>query len=511
MLAARGWSTRIITFAVVAILSFSLLMMFPFYPPYLMAILALLLGVLALEFPYVGISLAILLSVFAAMYQNAYAGLTYLVILVLLVGLAQSSAELGLVASSWVLTFLPYPSLGIVPTILAGLHYDRKTAVKIGVLSSVTVFLLAWSRGLSQAGLILLSHPALGYGTKGIPTPWEFSAFLPGAEFLEATAVTSYFGQLASNIGDFRLYVFIVAWSVTAYFVSILASRTKKLAYVPAALLGAIPSLAAALIFAAPSLIDLGIGLVGIAISALAYRSVQRLIFVPALGVFTRLEDLVPGGIPQKYSLLLGAPVCDERNMVIEQFLQPAFESKSPCFLLTSDMDFARNYSAKFGDRLTVLVANPRADTISGKNVVPIATGTQNLTTLNIELVKVVRNVASTGGKICLDVLSDILLTHKLLTTRKWISDLVPRLDEWGFTVLSVFNPILHSSDDGKGLTDLFKGFMEIFDKEIAGKMRKVIVVRKMSDLLFNEAELTFDRRLTRGAGPRGLRARLSR
>jgi len=112
---------------------------------------------------------------------------------------------------------------------------------------------------------------------------------------------------------------------------------------------------------------------------------------------------------------------------------------------------------------------------------------------------------------VCLDVLSDILLTHKLQTTRKWVSDLVPRLDEWGFTVLAVFNPTLHSSEEAKALTDLFKGFIEISEKDMAGKMRKVIAVRKMTDLQFNEAELIFDRRLMHQPEAKGLRARLSR
>jgi KaiC/GvpD/RAD55 family RecA-like ATPase len=296
---------------------------------------------------------------------------------------------------------------------------------------------------------------------------------------------------------------------------AILATKWKKLFRLPPSIVGAVPVLAVSFIFAGASPIELAIAFVGVAIAAVAYSSVQSVFAMPGLGVFRGFEDLVPSGIPNKYSLLMGAPVCEERNLLVEQFYHEGMKAKSPCFLLTSDLDFAKSINAKYGEKLTVLVANPRADTMTGKNIVPISTGIQNLTTLNIELVKSVRSVATSGGKVCLDVLSDILLTHKMLTTRKWVTDLVPRLDEWGFTVIGTFNPALHAAEEAKGLTDLFKGYLEIFDKDFSGKMRKVIVVRKMTDLQFNESELVLDKETLRKKEVKGglaaVRGRLAR
>ncbi len=508
----KAWSSRIATFVVVAVLSILLLMEFPFYPLYLTIILALVLGALALEFPYLGLILAVLLSGFGAMYQNAYIGLTYLIVLVLFVSLGQSWIELALMATSWILAFSYLPPLAIIPTVLAGLHLGRKDAVKIGALSSITVFLLAWARGITKAGLMLVPFPATGYLAKPIPDPWVFGAFLPDIALFNSPALGDYFAPLASSIGDFRFYAVIAAWSIAGYLTGILAGKWKKLYSVPPAVIGTVPILAVSVAFAGTSFPELGMAVVGVVVATFAYKVVQSLISVPGLGAFTRLEDLVPNGIPQKYSLLLGSPVCDERNLLVHQFLQSGIKSNAPSFLLTSDMDFARSSMAKFEDKLTVLVANPRADTISGKNVVPVATGIQNLTTLNIELVKAVRNVASQGGRVCLDVLSDILLTHKMLTTRKWVTDLVPRLDEWGFTVLGILNPILHTNEDARALMDLFKGYLEISEKDFSGKMRKVIAARKMTDLQFNDSELLVDAQVLRQRESKGgLRGRLSR
>lgn len=126
--------------------------------------------------------------------------------------------------------------------------------------------------------------------------------------------------------------------------------------------------------------------------------------------------------------------------------------------------------------------------------MIPLPTGVQNLTSLNIELVKLVKDRAGSGARIVLDVVSEVMLAQKMLTTRKWVSDLVPRFMDWGFTVLGVFNPGLHSNEEVQGLIELFNGYVQIFEKDIQGKTRKVIVVRKMADLQYKEGELVIEK-----------------
>jgi hypothetical protein len=70
----------------------------------------------------------------------------------------------------------------------------------------------------------------------------------------------------------------------------------------------------------------------------------------------------------------------------------------------------------------------------------------------------------------------------------------------------------LHAAEEARGMTDLFKGYIEISDKDFSGKMRKVIVVRKMTDLQFNDSELILDKEaLHRREAKGGLRGRLAR
>ena len=511
-----GLMSRLATFAVVAILAFLLLTLYPFYPLYISVILALVLGALAFEFPGLALLLAVLLSVFAAMYQDPYLGLTFFVVFIIFASVGQSWIELALIASSLIFlspSLMLVAPLAIVPTIVAGLHLHRTGAVKIGAFSAVAVFLLGWASGVAKAGLILVPFPASNYVPKPIPIDWSFGAFLPDFGVFTSPTIGAYFTTLTTNLSDVRLYAVIAGWAISGYLTAILVTKWKKMFHLPPSIVGAVPALAASVFaFAAASPLDLGIGFIGVAVAAVAYSLAQSVFAGPGLGVFRMIEDLVPGGIQGKYSLLVGAPVCEERNLLVEQLFHEGIKSKIPCFLLTSDLDFAKSIHAKFGEKLTVLVANSRADSMSGKNIVPISTGIQNLTTLNIELVKSVRGAGTSGGRVCLDVLSDILLTHKALTTRKWVTDLVPRLDEWGFTAIGTFNPVLHAAEESKGLPDLFKGYLEIFDRDFAGKMRKVIVVRKMTDLQFNESELILDKETLRKKEAKGgLRGRLAR
>lgn len=502
-------------FVIVAVLSVFLLSLFPFYPLSVTIGLALVLGVVAVEVPGLALLLSILLSVLGAMYQSLFIGLTFLIILVLVSTLSAEWYDTAMVTASWVLAFFVTPSLAILPTILSGNHDSRENAIRVGALSAISIFLLSWTRNISQAGLMLVPSPN-NYLPKPIPDPWQFQAFLPDVNLFATDKLTGYFGPLASSIGDFRIYAVIFGWAVAGLLIAFLAPRWKGYVSVVASVLGVLPILVLGLFFAQTPPLQVGIALVGTVAVSFGYKSIKPLITAPTLATFTNLGGLVTTGLPQKYSLLLGAPACDERNMVVEQFIQLGLDKKLqmpyPSYLVTSDVSFAESASLKFGDMLTVLVANPRATT-TAKNLIPLTTGVQNLTSLNIELVKLVKDRAGSGARVILDVVSDVMLAQKMLMTRKWVSDLIPRFENWNFTVLGVFNPGLHSNEEVQSLIELFKGYVQIFEKDYQGKTRKLIAVRKMADLQYNENELVIEKEqlASKKPGLSSLRRRLGK
>ena len=483
----------LINFATVGVLSFFLLSLFPFYPFPVTIGIAVVLGILSIELPGLALLFAILLSVLGATYQNVFIGIIFLVVFALVYALAIGWFDTAMVVASWVLAFFLTPSLAILPTVLAAYHDRREDAIKVGALSAISIFLLSWARNVTQAGLMFVPSPN-NYVPKPIPNPWQFQAFLPDVSSITSDKLTAYFAPLVSSIGDFRIYVLIVGWVVAGFLIAFLSPKWKGYLSVATSVVGVLPILVLGLIFAQTPPLQIGIALVGTIIVSFGYKTIQPMISAPTLATFTSLEKLVTTGIPQKYTLLLGSPACDERNMVVQQFIQSGVDKKVPSYMVTSDVGFAEAASQKFGEMLTVLVANPRATT-TGKNLIPLTTGVQNLTSLNIELVKLVKDRAgSAGARIILDVVSDVLLAQKMLMTRKWISDLVPRFENWGFTVLGVFNPGLHSNEEVQSMIELFKGYVQIFEKDYQGKTRKLIAVRKMADLQYNENELVIEK-----------------
>jgi class 3 adenylate cyclase len=266
---------RLATFGAVAILSGLLLTIYPFYPLYITIILALVLGAVSLEFPNIGLILAILLSVFGAMYQDALAGLTVLVVFFLALALILDWLDLACVAASWILAFLtPVPAIAIAPTLFTGVHKNREDALKVGVVSGFSVFLLSWTKGIMQAGLMLVPTPA-SYVTKAIPNVWSFTAFIPSIDAFSTTALTGYYTPLGTSLGDFRVYVLIATWAIAGYLTAFLVSRLKGNQYFASSIVGVLPAVILSFVFAQTPILGLVAALVVAVLVPPAYRYLE--------------------------------------------------------------------------------------------------------------------------------------------------------------------------------------------------------------------------------------------
>jgi len=266
---------RLATFGAVTILSGLLLTVFPYYPVYITVILALALGAVGLEFPNIGLILAILLSVLGAMYQNALGGLTFLVVFFIALTLIVSWLDVACLAATWILAFLtPLPSLAILPTLFAGLHDDREDALKVGLVSGFSVFLLGWTRNMTQAGLMLVTSPG-NYVAKAIPSPWTFTEFIPSADIFATARLTDYFARLASSLGDFRIYVLVATWAIAGYLTVFLASRLRGQKFLATTLIGVLPAVILSFVFAQTPILELGVALVAATLVAPVFKYVE--------------------------------------------------------------------------------------------------------------------------------------------------------------------------------------------------------------------------------------------
>ena len=152
----------------------------------------------------------------------------------------------------------------------------------------------------------------------------------------------------------------------------------------------------------------------------------------------------------------------------------------------------------KFPSSLFLFICNPRADIIV-KNLPNVfkMKGIENLTDIDIALIKSFRmfdNSQSGPKRACIEIISDVLLQHHAVTTRKWLSGLLPELKTKGFTTLAVINPQMHPQEEVQAISGLFEGEIRITEKDAEKGPEKILRIRKLYNQRYIDTEFVLTR-----------------
>jgi serine/threonine protein kinase/tetratricopeptide (TPR) repeat protein len=202
-----------------------------------------------------------------------------------------------------------------------------------------------------------------------------------------------------------------------------------------------------------------------------------------ATGV-VEVDNLLLGGILENHSVIMASPSCEKRDFLVRRFLETGARSGEATFYLTIDPGETKALIREFQSNLCVFVCNPRADTIieSLPNVCKLK-GVENLTEINIALVSAFNKmIDSPSGprRACIEIISDVLLQHRAVTTRKWLAGLLPELGSKRFVTLGVMNPHMHPSEDVQAILGLFNGEISISERETEKGLEGVFNVRRI-------------------------------
>jgi len=208
---------------------------------------------------------------------------------------------------------------------------------------------------------------------------------------------------------------------------------------------------------------------------------------------FQDLDSLLFGGIPKDFAIILTSVSCDERDLLVKRFLEAGAEEGKTTILAIVDPEGARTLAEQFKDNFHVLACNTAIDEeIEKLPNVHKAAGVENLNEINIALEQMLRNLSRTRqeeGRACLEILSDVLLEHGAVQTRKWLSRLIPELRSRGFTTLAVVNPHMHSPEELHAILDLFDGEINIYEKG-DNDFTKYLRIKKMHRQRYIESEI---------------------
>ena len=173
---------------------------------------------------------------------------------------------------------------------------------------------------------------------------------------------------------------------------------------------------------------------------------------------YGRLDEALHGGFLSGSMVVLNAPAGDEAPILLRNFLKAEQPSLLICRNLSSTQAIVQNAT----QGVTCLICSDKPVS-PAKGILP-GKGIENLTDLNLQINEALGAIQP--KRIALEILSDILLRHKALQTRKWLNELLERLRGRDITTLAVLNPYMHTPEETQALVDMFDTSIEVFERE---------------------------------------------
>ncbi len=214
---------------------------------------------------------------------------------------------------------------------------------------------------------------------------------------------------------------------------------------------------------------------------------------------YRALDNLLLGGIPGGYGVLITSPPCDERDLLTLKFLEEGTNRRQTTLYVTTDPNLPKAFLRKVDSNFYVLFCNPQADSLieSRPNTLKLQ-GIENLTDINITLTSAFREInrrfKEDPRRACVGILSDILLEHGAVRTRKWLTGLLSALKSERFTSIVLLNPQMHSKEEVQAVLDPFEGEIDIYEKETKDGLRKFLRIKRMFNQRYLENQMLLDK-----------------
>jgi predicted ATPase len=196
---------------------------------------------------------------------------------------------------------------------------------------------------------------------------------------------------------------------------------------------------------------------------------------------YARLDKALGGGFLVGSAIVLCAPASDEVPLLVRSFLKSAHGEG---LLLCRALPAGDPTSQHVSDNPKVLVYGESVPL--SRNVIP-GKSIDNLTEVSLQINDTLKAIEP--ERVVLEILSEVLLRHKALLTRKWLSQLLARFRSRGITTLAVLNPFMHAKEDVEAIVDLFDGNLELIEQNVQGTIRKYLRVKWMHGIELAEKE----------------------
>ena len=207
------------------------------------------------------------------------------------------------------------------------------------------------------------------------------------------------------------------------------------------------------------------------------------------------LDGMLGGGIPEELAVLILSQSYDERDLLIRKAIESNVARGRLTFYMSSDIsktqDLARSFQTNF------YALNPLADKmgpgLENVNKIPDVGDLSNLNISSDEFIDS-HSDGKQGNLLIIDLLTDVLLRNKAVTTRKWLTEFIAKRKTRHFTIMATLDPAVASKEDTQATVGVFDGIVEIFERELQERSRRFLVVKKMYGRDYSDEELMLDR-----------------
>jgi class 3 adenylate cyclase len=186
------------------------------------------------------------------------------------------------------------------------------------------------------------------------------------------------------------------------------------------------------------------------------------------------MDGLLLGGLPRRSAVLLTSVPCDEKDNIVQGFCADA---PGTTVYVSSDVDRSMQLHKLYPD-LRLVVCSPQAELLPRDSSIQVSRSLDNISQIDDLVTHALETIPDESPRVFIQLVSDILLLHKEVTTRHWLADLLPRLRARHCTVFAEVNSGMHGAREMNALFDLFDGRLEIVeDDEIGQPVRFLRVV----------------------------------
>jgi KaiC/GvpD/RAD55 family RecA-like ATPase len=208
---------------------------------------------------------------------------------------------------------------------------------------------------------------------------------------------------------------------------------------------------------------------------------------------YVALDSILNGGLPIGSSIVLTAPPCDEKNLILTRFAETSLALGRKCIYISTSIDRVRNL-LRYTNSFYVIICNPQTDTIAAAHpdVVRLSS-VDSLTALNLEYDKAISKMRSERPAVlCLEVLDDVILAHHA-ASRRWLMDILGRSKANQITCLATFNPEMHPAGESQAVLETFDGHIDLYEAEVQVRP-KLIRVKKLGGRRFLDSDMRVEK-----------------